>query len=136
MATGLALPVGVDNQGGAKIVSGDENDSKIIRCALGDDDNENAFQQNIGLGVGSIFGVSDELIRSKILRRLNEVFRRFQAQKRFILRPNTIKWVRDENQSQELTLEFRYVSIESDEEKLFRQNFDSSSGSLTGNTGG
>lgn len=135
MATGLSIPVGVDNQGGARLVSGDENDSKIIRLALGDDDNENAFQQNIGLGVGSIFGISDELIRSKILRRLHEVFRRFQAQKRFILRPNTVKWVRDENQNQELTLEFRYVSMESDEEKLFRQSFDASSGSLTGNIG-
>lgn len=136
MATGLSIPVGVNNKGGANLSSGDENDRKIISLSLGDDDNENAFQQNIGLGVGSIFGVSDELLRSKILRRLNEVFRRFQAQKRFIIRSDTIKWIKDENQNQELTLEFRYVSIESDEEKLFRQNFDASSGSLSDNTGG
>lgn len=135
MATGLAIPVGVDNKGGGRLSSGDENDSKIIRLALGDDDNENAFQQNIGLGVGQIFGISDELLRAKVLRRLYEIFRRFEAQKRYILRTNTVRWVRDENQNQELTLEFRFVNVESDEEKLFRNNF-ASSGSLTSNIGG
>lgn len=121
MATGLAIPVGVNNQGGAKLVSGDENDKKIISLSLGDDSNENAFQQNIGLGIGMIFDISDEITKANILRRLREVFRRFEAQKRFLLREETIKWGSNENQ--EFVLEFKYVCIESDEEKEFRQKF-------------
>lgn len=131
MATGLAVPMGVNNGGGARVVSGDENDDKIIRLALGDDDNENAFQQNIGLGAAQVFGLADETTQAQVLRRLFEVFRRFQAQKRYILRENTIKWSRDETK-QDLILEFKYVSIESTEEKDFRQSFAAATGSTSG----
>lgn len=134
MSTGLGMPVGVGNGGGARLVKGSENDDKIIRLALGDDANENAFQQNIGVGANMVFGLSDIEQQARIMRRVNAVFKRFEAQKRFILRRDTIKWTRD-SANQELTLEFQYVSIESDEERDFRQNFDSSSGSTTATLG-
>lgn len=134
MSTGLAMPVGVDNGGGARLVSGSENDDKIIRLALGDDTNENAFQQNIGVGANMVFDVNDEQIQSRIMRRVNAVFARFEAQKRFILRRNTIRWTSDSD-TQELILEFKYVSVEADEERDFRQNFSAASGSTTANVG-
>jgi len=128
MPTGLKVPISVNKKGGLSLVSGDENDKKIISLSLGDDDNENAFQQNIGLGVGMIFSIADELSRPKIMRRLTEVFRKFESQKRYLLKTNTIKWQKDQNQ--QLVLEFKYINLESDEEKIFRQSFNASTGSL------
>jgi hypothetical protein len=122
MASGLKVPVGVNRSGGGAIVSGTENDEKVIMLALGDDDNENAFQQNIGVGARMIFDLSDERQRAKIIRRVKDVFIRFEAQKRFILRPNTVKWSRDSD-NQDMILEFKYVSLESDEERDFRETF-------------
>jgi len=122
MATGLAMPVGVGVDGGARLSSGDENDDKVIRLALGDDANEHAFQQNIGVGADMVFDVSDELLQASIIRRVNEVFKRFEAQKRYMLRRNTIRWSQD-SQTQELILEFKYVALESDREQTFRESF-------------
>lgn len=120
MPTGLAVPVGVGQDGGARLSTGDENDSKIIRLALGSDDNENAFQQNIGLGDRMVFDIADSVARSKITRRLLELFRSFEAQQRYILRQNTIQWTEGEG---EITLSFMYVQVESDQEKEFREVF-------------
>jgi hypothetical protein len=122
MATGLAMPVGVGQDGGARLSEGDANDDKVIRLALGDDANENAFQQNIGVGADMVFGMSDELLQASIMRRVNEVFKRFEAQKRYMLRRNTIRWSQDSN-AQELILEFKYVALESDREQTFREGF-------------
>jgi len=122
MATGLAMPVGVDDSGGARLASGDANDDKIIRLALGDDGNENAFQQNIGVGADMVFGSADELLQAQIMRRLLEVFKRFEAQKRYTLLRNTIEWATDSN-TQELTLRFRYIALESDREQGFSEIF-------------
>lgn len=122
MPVGLRLPVGVNSSGGFALVESDENDKKIIYLALADDDNENAFQQNIGLGSGMIFDNSDQQLRGKVQRKLLEIFRRFEAQKRYILRVNTIRW--EENpDTQELTLSFFFLNIESNEDKEFRESF-------------
>lgn len=122
MPTGLRIPVGVDPGGGAALVSGDANDAKTIRAALGSDDNENAFQQGIGLGDGMIFDIADGKTRNVIERRVIDIFRRFEAQKRYILRRGTINWVED-SAEQTFEMSFKYVNLESDEEQLFRQQF-------------
>ena len=122
MPTGLAVPMRASQSGGMALVDGDTNDSKIIRCALGSDDNENAFQQNIGMGEEMVFDIADPSSRSRITRRLVEIFRRFEAQQRYILRPNTIQWEQDST-NQVTTLSFLYLQIESDQEQEFRQQF-------------
>lgn len=122
MATGLAMPVGVGQGGGARLSEGDENDDKIIRLGIGDDASEHAFQQNIGVGADMVFGQSDELLQAQIMRRLHEVFKRFEAQKRYTLRRNTITWSQD-SKTQELILQFKYVALESDREQTFRESF-------------
>ncbi len=122
MATGLAVPVGVDSGGGARLESGSDNSDKIVKLGLGSDENENAFQQDIGVGIGMIFDVNDPTLRARIMGRIFDVFRRFEAQNRFRLRQNTIRW--EENPTEgELILIFLYVDLESDDERLFRQNF-------------
>jgi len=122
MPVGLALPVGVNTSGGVKLVDSDENDNKIISLALGMDDNENAFQQGIGLGIDMVFAISDPATRGRILGRLKQIFRRFEAQKRYRLRPATLKWTEDSD-TQDLVLEFKYINLESDEERTFSRTF-------------
>lgn len=127
MATGLAIPVGVGPHGGAALSDGEENDKKIILLALGSDDSEHAWQQNVGLGDEIVFSLGDASVRSLVTRRLIAIFDRFRLQQRFILRPETIRWV-EKPATQELELYFKYVSIETDEEKNFRHSFRASGG--------
>lgn len=101
-------------------VEGDANDEKILGLALGDDDSENAFEQGIGLGVGMVFDLNDGITRPRILSRMRLIFRRFEQLKRYKMRESTIKWLESEG---ELVLEFKYVNLESDEEKVFRRRF-------------
>jgi len=124
MPVGLAIPVTVSSTGGMRLVESDENNSKIIALALGSDENENAFQQDIGLGDFMVFALEDANIQGKILGRLRDIFKRFEAQKRFRLMTNTIEWTTDPA-TQELTLQFRYLDLESDEVNTYNKTFDS-----------
>jgi len=125
MPKGLKIPVGVGPNGGAALVEGDDNDAKIIKVSLGSDDSENAFQQDISLDVGMVFDLNDPTLRARILRRVYRIFDEFRVQKRFKLKKETLKWTEDADK-QELTLEFKYVNLESDEDVLFRRAFTSS----------
>lgn len=125
MATGLTLPVGVDAGGGARLVSGEENDRKIIILALGSGWNENAFQQDIALGQDMIFDLSDRTVRARIKRRLRQIFNEFQAQNRYRLLPGTIEWTED-SAGQTLELFFKYANLETDEVKDFTTKFTAS----------
>lgn len=120
MPTGLAVPVGVNSRGGAALVNGNENDAKIIKLALADVTNENAFQQGIGPGVDMIFDINDVTSRARIQSRVEAVFRRFEAQQRYKLVDETLSW---SSEGGEMTMEFKYVSLEADEERLFRQQY-------------
>ncbi len=122
MPVGLNVPLGVNAAGGIALVDGDINDAKIIKLALGSDHNENAFQQDIGLGEDMVFDINDPPTRGRIQRRIQALFASFETQKRYALLPRTIKWEVDESQ-QVLRLEFRYVNLESDQEVLFQTNF-------------
>lgn len=115
MATGLQLPVGVDGAGGSELVSGDDNDRKIIGIALSDDDNENAFQQDITLGSFMIFQVNSDTTDAQIIRRLRAIFRVFRQQSRFLLVDKTVK-IKEGSEEGVRELEFKYVNLESDEE--------------------
>ena len=126
MAKGLKVPMGANRSGGMAVVEGDDNDMKIIKAALTDPDNENAFQQDIGLGEDVVFDFNDPRTRARVGRRVKEIFRIFQEEKRFKLLDNTIKWDTI-SETQELVLSFKFLSMESDEEKEFEQKFGSSS---------
>lgn len=128
MARGLKVPVTANRSGGFAFSDGDDNDRKIIKLALGSDENENAFQQgeDVALGQGMIFDLSDPAVRARIRRRLFRLFDNFEAQNRFKLLKDTIKWTEDLGE-QELILEFKYLSIESDEIKEFDKRFSAAS---------
>jgi len=118
MPVGFALPVRASSSGGIRLVGGDENNDKLISLALGSDENENAFQQDIGLGDFMVFDTESPAIRGKIMSRLRKIFQRFEAQKRFRLLPETVEWSSDQG-NQDLILQFKYHDLESDEIKTF-----------------
>lgn len=118
MATGLALPVGVDGGGGAALVDADAQDSKILSMALGDDDNDNAFQQNIGLGSFMIFEQPGDRTNALVRQRIKAIFRNFRAAQRFRLVSDSIEF-KEEDEQGEFSVEFKYINLESDEEKTF-----------------
>ena len=120
MATGVTLPVGVDVTGGLSLVSGDDNSIKIIKTALGDNDNDNAFQQDIGLGADIVFALDKPDSRAQIVRRLRVIFADFERQNRYRLLRDTVKFIEAPGTG-ELTLEFRYLDLETDEPKTFSQ---------------
>ncbi len=116
MATGLKVPISVNANGGIALISGDENDAKIIALALGDGDNENAFMQDITMGNDMIFDINDPSIRANITMTLVRIFEEFEKQNRFKLLYDTIEWTETENVNEEgeIRLKFRYLNIESD----------------------
>lgn len=124
MPKGLKLPVGVDATGGLAIVESEEQNQNVIFSALSDCDNDNAFQQALGIGASMIFDLQDERVRARIINRVLDVFDSFEAQHRFKLRTETVRWTED-GENGELTLEFMYHDLESDEEKPFARNFQS-----------
>lgn len=121
---GLKIPVGVGANGGAALMSGDDNDAKIIKLSLGSGESENAFQQDITLDQGMVFDLNDPTLRARIMRRVEKIFDNFRRQKRFRLIKNSVKWSEDAK-NQELVLEFKYINLESDEEVNFVRSFTS-----------
>jgi hypothetical protein len=120
MGRGLQLPIGVGPGGGSVVIDGDEQAAKIIWTALSDCDNDNAFQQDIGLGVDMVFDVQSPESRGKILRRLYAIFRDFERNNLYSLVRSSVKW-RDNPAMQETELEFNFVNLESDELSTFRR---------------
>lgn len=120
MASGLRLPVGVGANGGAAIVSGDAQATKIIWTALSDCDNQNAFQQDLGLGSDLVFDAPESANRGKIIRKLYAIFDEFERDMLYRLERGTIQFEHDPR-TQELVLSFQYINLESDDVKEFRK---------------
>jgi hypothetical protein len=127
MAVGLAVPIRVNRRGGSTIVSGDDNNKKLLYLALTDNDNLNAFQQDIGMSQDTIFGVDNTEQRSIILKRLRTIFAEFETLHRFRLMDETITWTSNPDEGEQI-LEFRYHDLESDEIKEFRKEFATATG--------
>jgi hypothetical protein len=125
MSKGLKLPMGVDNTGGAAMVSGEENDRKTIFSALSDCENQHAFQQDVGLGNAMVFNINDGRIRAKIQRKVEAIFRQFRAENRFKLDIGSIKWTA-KTDTGELMLALKYVDLETEETKSFQRVFTTS----------
>lgn len=122
MPRGLRMPVGVDGTGGAALVESEDNDTKIIYLALGSGHNENAFQQEIALGDDMIFDLADPALKARILRRVNRIFDDFVRLKRYKLVRDSVRF-KEDPANQELSLEFKYINLESDEERTFSRKF-------------
>lgn len=121
MTTGLRIPVGVNTHGGAATVSGDSQFQKIIGLVLADLDNENAFQQNIGLGQGMIFDPALASFRGKVRQLVISIFADFEKLKLFKLVTSSIRF--EDTAEGEQTLNLEYINLESDEVETFKKPF-------------
>jgi len=110
----------------------EDQDAAIIKLALGDDFSDNPFQVGIGLGIGHVFGVNDPALRALIMSRLIPMFKRFEALKRFKLRTETLQW--EEGEEGGPVLSFKYVNLETDEERDFRRSLRQASGATNPGT--
>ena len=122
MARGLNIPVGVSPSGGALVIEGDLKARQLISTALSDNDSNNAFQQNIGLGQRMIFGLQGAALKAEIKRRLDAIFNDFEEAKLFQLDKQSVKFTEIPG-SQILELKFNFVNLESDEVSTFNQRF-------------
>ena len=127
MATGLAVPVGVNRRGGIAKVSGDANNKKLLNLALTDNESANAFQQNIGMNQDIIFGLDTTELRSIVLQRLRTIFAEFELLKRFKLMEESIEWSSEPDNGIQI-LEFKYHDLESDEIQSFKKSFETATG--------
>ncbi len=125
MPTGLRVPMQASATGGISKISGDENDRQVIAGYLSDGDNENAFQQNITLGVDMIFDISDPLMRPRVLTRIVRLFEFLESKKRFKLLEGTIEWDESDIANGNMIMSFRYLNLESDEPQTYEQKFNS-----------
>lgn len=126
MPKGLAVPVAVGPGGGLRVVQGSENDNKIVSLALGDCSNGNAFQQELGLGVISLFEMNDPSIRTSVMINLRRVFDKFKRDRRYELIEDTVKVdppTDDPNKEGAAFLQFKYLSLESNEVRTFSRSF-------------
>lgn len=121
MSTGIAIPVGVNSQGGVKLVSKDEQAVKIIGLALSDLENDNAFQQGIGLGYDLMFDPALPAFRAKIRQQLFRIFDDFKKRKLFSLVTRSVKFEKASDGEQ--VLSFKFVNLESDKEIDFEKAF-------------
>ena len=103
-------------------MDGDDQNNKIIKIALGSDASENAFQGDVAIGQGMIFDLSDRTLRARIRRRVEAIFRDFQAQNRFKLVKGSVKFTEDAEQG-ELVMTLKYIDLESDLEKELTRRF-------------
>jgi len=122
MSKGIKIPVQVDGTGRIATIESDELNRQLIATALSDDENENAFQQQIGLGETMVFDQDTPVLRAKILRRLFTIFLDFESRKLFRLVRETIEWSKD-IENGDLTLGFYYIDLESDNPQSFKKTF-------------
>jgi len=85
MATGLSLPVSVNDLGRAVISSGTDQLTKLLLIALQPCSSANPFQQ-LGLTERVIFSVNSPNIRAQLNREVSNIFATFQRDGRARLR--------------------------------------------------
>jgi len=125
MPKGLRIPFQANSKGGLSTIEGDENDTQVIMTYLGDGDNENAFQQNVTLGIDMVFDIADPLMRPRVHTRLLRIFEYLESRNRFKLLEETIKWDESDIANGNMILSFRYLNLESDEPNTYEQKFSS-----------
>jgi len=124
MAKGLSLPLRVNSLGGTDTTDGDDQARKIINLALGDGDNENAFQQDVALGEVMIFGLNNTQLRASIVNRLRKISKEFEEDKLYKLMMNTVKF-NSNTEGNELTLSCNFINLETDTPFSFQKTFSS-----------
>jgi len=109
---GLALPISRNGLGRLSLISGSENDFKIISLAVMSNSNTNAFQQPSVDIDEAIFEMDDIMFRALVRRKLEAIFRDFDRQHRYRLIQGSMNFVFDGSGS--VNISFSYHNIEAD----------------------
>lgn len=126
MPQGLAVPIGVGPGGGMRTVQGAENDNKIVSLSLGDCSSGNAFQQDLGFGVPTMFETNDPSLRTSAMINLRRVFDKFKRERRYELIEDSVKIEPPKSGADKegvSVLQFKYLSLESNETRTFSRSF-------------
>jgi len=121
MKAGLAIPVGVNNTGGAAWAELATNDIKTISLSISDGDNDNAFQQNLGIDTSVVFSIMDYAFQASVVEKLRSIFLQFERDDRYKLLPGSIKWKQEKEG--EMILEFAYQNLETDNVVNFYKSY-------------
>ena len=110
--TGLALPLVDNRRGGLRLVSGPENDFKIISLAVMSNASSNAFQQPTVDIDEAIFALDDVILRAMVRRKLERVFAEFAKQHRYSLIEGSLQFNTEVPGT--VAVNFKYHNIEAD----------------------
>lgn len=108
--TGFAIPFGADGRGRVALTSGPKQLKKLILLNLSDLDSANPFQGDIGLSADMVFAIASVKLKTDVLRRVNQLFRRLQLNDRARL-SGTPTFDQDDA-NQEMTLNIVYIDLE------------------------
>jgi len=121
MPTGLAIPVGVNKSGGARIEANESKQlRKILILALSEGGDSNPFQQ-LGLIPGLIFSIDNSAFRGRAERTLKAILAKFSD--RVELAPDEqIKFEKGTVEG-EIIMSFKYVDKLINKVEEFRLKF-------------
>jgi len=118
MANGLAIPVGVNGAGGAKILKGSKQKTKIVRSAFAEGDDNNPFQ-DLGLPPTMIFDINGDVTAGEARVEVETILSRLREQNNIEINPN--KPIRVTREGEELQLEFEYIDLDLNETVQFNE---------------
>jgi len=112
MPKGLALPLGVDQYGRAKTLSGTEQLEKLLRAGLSICSSNNPFQADLGLDPTLIFDITSPAAEGAARDAIKAVFKTFELRGRAKLSP-PIEFERGDGK---LTAHIKYIDLEAEKE--------------------
>lgn len=116
MAKGMAVPVGVDQSGGARLEDDPTHLETILRLALSPGEDDNPFQ-NLGLDERIIFSVNDPAARGVARASIQAILRKYND--RVEIDPN-FPLSFSVTEEGRLDVSFKYVNLDTNEVNDFR----------------
>ena len=108
MGKGLAIPVGVNQGGGAQLEDDPQHLGTILRMALSPGEDDNPFQ-NLGADESIIFAINDPATKGKARNLIQKILQKFNE--RLTVDPSTpIEFTQIEEGR--LDISFRYVNLD------------------------
>ena len=119
MGTGIATVWKATGRGGLLVVTGREHVAGITSTALGDGDNRNPFQSELGLGEDFIFNPDDPTTLTDIRERVESIVERLQGYELLSLqlRPDNLTLQRTD--VGEYAIPVYIIDLETDDEYAF-----------------
>ena len=118
---GMAVPVGVNKSGGAKLNPKTNHFNQTLALAFAEGGDKDPFQ-NLGISSDVIFQINDINAQAKIKRRIEQIANKFQGQ--ISLDPE-MPVVFKHNKEGELEMTVKYIDLATDEEEEFTNVFSS-----------